>query len=82
MQAFREFVASGAATGEMPGGPPTGVAVFAGDNSIRSVIDPVGAMETWTEYDAGGHFPAMEVPELVAGELRTFFDRHRPATAG
>ncbi len=82
MQAFRAFVASGAATGEMPGGPPTGVAVFAGDNSIRSVIDPVGAMETWTEYDAGGHFPAMEVPELVVGELQTFFDRHRPATAG
>ena len=77
MQAFKAFVASGAATGETPGGPPTGVAVFAGDNSVRSVIDPVGAMATWTEYDAGGHFPAMEVPELLTGELRTYFALHR-----
>ena len=30
-------------------------------------------MASWTEYDAAGHFPAMEVPELLVGELRRFF---------
>lgn len=26
----------------------------------------------WTEYDRGGHFPAMEVPDLLIGDLRNF----------
>ena len=27
----------------------------------------------WTEYDKGGHFASMEVPEVVAADVRTFF---------
>ena len=27
----------------------------------------------WTEFPEGGHFPAMEVPELLLDELRAFF---------
>jgi epoxide hydrolase len=27
----------------------------------------------WTEYDRGGHFPALEVPDLYVTELRGFF---------
>ncbi|MEE1781453.1 hypothetical protein PUR71_00620, partial [Streptomyces sp. SP17BM10] len=26
----------------------------------------------WSEVAAGGHFPALEVPELLAGDLRSF----------
>jgi hypothetical protein len=40
-------------------GPPTGVAVFAADTAIRSRLDPGGTMH-WSEFDRGGHFPAME----------------------
>ena len=58
---------------EMPAGPPTGYAVFAGDNTIRSLVDPAGAIAHWSEFDRGGHFPAMEVPDLLAGDIREFF---------
>jgi len=27
----------------------------------------------WTQMPRGGHFPAAEEPELLAGELREFF---------
>ena len=27
----------------------------------------------WTEFDRGGHYAALEVPELVVGDLRVFF---------
>jgi len=28
---------------------------------------------SWTEMPQGGHFTAMEEPELLAADLRTFF---------
>jgi pimeloyl-ACP methyl ester carboxylesterase len=27
----------------------------------------------WAEHDRGGHFPALEVPDLLVGDLRAFF---------
>ena len=30
----------------------------------------------WTEFPAGGHFPAMEEPELLLADIRTFFAQH------
>jgi pimeloyl-ACP methyl ester carboxylesterase len=56
-----------------PHAPPAGVAVFAGDHSIRSLLDPEHTIASWSEYERGGHFPAMEVPELLVGDLRRFF---------
>ena len=53
-------------------GPPTGVAVFAADTTIRSLMDPQGRITHWSEYDRGGHFAAMEVPDLLADDIRTF----------
>jgi hypothetical protein len=29
-------------------------------------------MPHWSEFDRGGHFAAMEQPELYVGDLRTF----------
>jgi pimeloyl-ACP methyl ester carboxylesterase len=80
MQAFRAFVEqAGASTGGTlaSGGVPIGVAVFATDNSIRSLVDPTGMAARWTEFDRGGHFPALEVPDLLAGDLREFFRAYR-----
>ncbi|TWD79349.1 epoxide hydrolase-like protein [Kribbella amoyensis] len=54
-------------------GPPTGVAVFGAETAIRKLTDPVGKIEHWTEYERGGHFAAMEVPDLLTADLRTFF---------
>jgi epoxide hydrolase len=83
MRAWREMAARGqgpsveGAGVEGPAGPPTGVAVFAADTTIRHLLDPAGAVEHWSEYDRGGHFPAMEVPDLLTADLRAFFRRHR-----
>ena len=76
MQAFRAFAEqTGGDTGGSlaAAGAPIGVAVFATDNSIRSLVDPTGVAAHWSEFDKGGHFPALEVPDLLAGDLRKFF---------
>jgi epoxide hydrolase len=76
MQAFRQFVEEHGGDGGDPTaglGVPTGVAVFAADLSIRSVVDPSGTIAHWSEYDRGGHFPAMEAPELLVVDIRSFF---------
>jgi pimeloyl-ACP methyl ester carboxylesterase len=52
---------------------PQGLALFGGDDLLRKVMDPDRKMAHWTEYDRGGHFAALEVPDLVVGDLRTFF---------
>ena len=78
MQAWRQMAAGGGEHGDGgPAMPPMGVAVFAADTTIRSVMDPEGAIEHWAEYDRGGHFPAMEVPELLSEDLRAFFRERR-----
>jgi hypothetical protein len=52
---------------------PQGLAVFGGDDLLRKVLDPDHKIAHWTEYDRGGHFAALEVPDLLVGDLRTFF---------
>jgi pimeloyl-ACP methyl ester carboxylesterase len=40
---------------------------------IRGVMDPAGHIAHWSEFDHGGHFPAMETPDLLVGDLVGFF---------
>jgi hypothetical protein len=35
-------------------------------------MDPSGKIGHWSEYDRGGHFAAMEVPELLAADIGVF----------
>jgi epoxide hydrolase len=56
---------------DAPPRPPTAVAVFAADTTIRALLDPGGSMH-WSEFDRGGHFPAMEAPDLLTGDVRAF----------
>ncbi|MEU3771159.1 epoxide hydrolase family protein [Amycolatopsis keratiniphila] len=71
MEVYRQMAQGGwDGGGEAPAGPPLGIAVFAGDTTIRSLQD--GPVAHWSEYDTGGHFPAMEVPGLFAEDLRSF----------
>ncbi|KRA24437.1 epoxide hydrolase [Microbacterium sp. Root61] len=52
---------------------PSGVAVFPGDVGIRRIAERDNNVVHWSEFDRGGHFPAMEAPDLLVGDLRTFF---------
>lgn len=55
-------------------GVPTGVAVFARDEvAIRRYGDEGNTILRWTELASGGHFAAMEVPEVWAEEVAAFF---------
>jgi epoxide hydrolase len=54
---------------------PTGVALFPRDSSIRRFAEREHTIVRWTEFDRGGHFAAMEVPDLLVGDVREFFRR-------
>jgi epoxide hydrolase len=56
-----------------PSGVPTGVAVFAEDIAIRRYAEQSNTIVHWSEFDRGGHFAAMEAPDLLIGDVRTFF---------
>jgi pimeloyl-ACP methyl ester carboxylesterase len=52
---------------------PIGMAVFAADNMLRYVLNRDGQIEHWSEFESGGHFPAMEAPDLLVTDVREFF---------
>ncbi|QEO13788.1 epoxide hydrolase [Agromyces intestinalis] len=54
---------------------PTGVAVFADDfQTIRVFAERDNdRIVHWSRFDDGGHFAALEAPEVVASDLRAFF---------
>src|ERR687885_2491949 len=58
---------------EEPSTVPTGVVVFTQDPSIRRYAERNHNIVHWSEFDRGGHFAAMEVPDLLIGDVRKFF---------
>ena len=62
-----------------PSTTPTGVAVFAQDIAIRRYAESANNIVHWTDYDTGGHFAAMETPELLVDDVRRFFATLPPA---
>jgi len=56
---------------------PTGVAVFPKDIvlPIRSLAEKTNNIVHWSEFGRGGHFAAMEQPDLLVGDVRKFFGR-------
>jgi len=56
---------------------PMGMAVFSAKSTARAMQDPEKQIPHWSEFKEGGHFPAMEVPELLVGDLRKFFHNLR-----
>jgi len=53
---------------------PTAVWVATGaDVAIRRFAEPAHTIVRWTESDRGGHFAAMEVPDLLVDDVRAFF---------
>jgi hypothetical protein len=56
-----------------PAGVPTGVANFPGDNAIRKLAELSNTVTRWREYDRGGHFAALQAPDLLVADIRDFF---------
>lgn len=56
-----------------PTGTPQGASAFNADDLARPLFDPETKLPFWREHAEGGHFPAMEVPDLLAADIRDFF---------
>jgi pimeloyl-ACP methyl ester carboxylesterase len=56
---------------------PTGVAVFPNDITIRPLAERDHNVVHWTEFSRGGHFAAMEAPDLLVDDVRDFFRQAR-----
>jgi pimeloyl-ACP methyl ester carboxylesterase len=61
---------------------PMGVAVFPYDilQPVRSFAERVYDIRHWSEFARGGHFAALEVPDLLTADIRAFFRPLRNAT--
>jgi epoxide hydrolase len=57
-----------------PSTVPTGVAVLPADTSIpvRHLAERTDNIVHWTQLPRGGHFPGLEVPELLLDDLTSF----------
>ena len=65
--------------------PPVGFAHFPKEilHPPRSYVERVFDVRQWTDMPRGGHFAAMEQPDLLAAEIRRFFRPLRtPVTPG
>jgi pimeloyl-ACP methyl ester carboxylesterase len=56
---------------------PTGVAVFPNDTTIRPLAERDHSIVHWAEFSRGGHFAALEAPDLLIGDVREFFRQFR-----
>jgi epoxide hydrolase len=60
-----------------PSDAPQGWAVFNTDPIMRRLMNPEDRISHFSEFEEGGHFPAMEAPDLLVGDVREFFRRLR-----
>ena len=54
---------------------PAGCAVFPAETSppVRAWVEQFLDVRHWTDMPDGGHFAALEQPELLAADIRSFF---------
>jgi pimeloyl-ACP methyl ester carboxylesterase len=61
-----------------PSPVPTAVALFTiQDIALRRDEEKANNVARWTEFDRGGHFAAMEAPDLLTDDIRAFFTDRR-----
>ena len=72
---YYEAVRSGALGPPAPSTAPTGVAVFPEEIAapVRRLAEQSNHIVHWSEFDRGGHFAAMEEPDLFVADVREFF---------
>ena len=59
---------------------PTAVAVFPKEMSEwppKSYVERIFNVKQWTIMPRGGHFPALEEPELLIEDIKRFFKKNR-----
>ncbi|TCO48532.1 pimeloyl-ACP methyl ester carboxylesterase [Kribbella antiqua] len=54
-------------------GVPTAALILAHDVAIRRYVERENTITRWTDVDHGGHFAALEEPELLVTDVREFF---------
>ncbi|MFI5730785.1 epoxide hydrolase family protein [Kribbella sp. NPDC051587] len=59
--------------GKENSGVPTAVIAFAHDVPVRKYVEQENTVTRWTDVARGGHFAALEEPELLLGDVREFF---------
>ncbi|WP_316247625.1 hypothetical protein [Nonomuraea sp. PA05] len=52
---------------------PTGIAVFPGDSTVRRYAEQVHNVVHWSELPRGGHYAALQAPDLFVADVREFF---------
>lgn len=73
---YAEFARTGGGWGKVePSSVPTGVAQFPYEifPPIRRFAERSNNIVRWTEMEHGGHFAAMEQPDLLVGDVERFF---------
>ena len=72
---YYEAARSGGLGPPAPSTAPTGVAVFPAEIAapVRRLAEQSNHIVHWSEFDRGGHFAAMEEPDLLVGDVREFF---------
>jgi microsomal epoxide hydrolase len=72
---YYEAARSRASGPPAPSTAPTGVAVFPEEIAapVRRLAEQTNNIVHWSEFDRGGHFAAMEEPDLLIGDVREFF---------
>ncbi|MBZ9645888.1 epoxide hydrolase family protein [Streptomyces sp. PSKA30] len=73
-----------AGTPKQPSTAPTALALFPAEPQIplRHKADRTENIVRWTEFDRGGHFAAMEEPDLLVEDVRAFFRQLREKGEG
>jgi pimeloyl-ACP methyl ester carboxylesterase len=58
---------------------PIGAAIFPKEvvKPPRSWVEKRYNLQHWTEMPSGGHFAALEEPELLTADIRSFFRKVR-----
>lgn len=75
---YFEDARTGASGSEAPNPTPTGVAIFPYNfQSVRNIAERANNIVHWSTFDRGGHFAALDAPELLVGDLQQFFRRFR-----
>ncbi|HEX6366409.1 MAG TPA: alpha/beta fold hydrolase [Agromyces sp.] len=54
---------------------PQGMAAFGEEPLMQRILNPDGHLAFWNEHRRGGHFPAMEAPDELVGDIRAYFAR-------
>ena len=76
---YYEAARSGGLGPPVPSTASTGVAVFPAEIGapVRRLAEQSNHIVHWSEFDRGGHFAAMEEPDLLVGDVRAFFRQFR-----